>query len=303
MRAIVLAEFGPPSNLKLATLPDPKPGPDEIVVRMAGAGINPIDWKQRSGAVRQYFPMKLPAVLGRDASGTVTAVGPGVTAFKVGDRVLGNVPGGGYAELVSGPLASWALAPASLDLADAGALPLVVLTGAELVEKATDIQPGETILVTGATGGVGRVAVFAAKARGATVYAGVRARHRDEARKLGADSVVALDDDADIAKLPALDGIANTVGGDTVQKLYGKLKPGGKIGSALGEPPGAKERGFAAQSFLTRFDSKRLGELAQAVADGKLVVPIAKRFPLADAAGAHELAEKGGTQGKVLLVG
>jgi NADPH:quinone reductase-like Zn-dependent oxidoreductase len=303
MRAIVLPEYGPPSVLKLATLPDPSPGPGEVAVRMAGAGVNPIDWKQRSGAAQKFFPLKLPAVLGRDASGTVTAVGPGVTTFKVGDRVLGNVHGGCYAELVVGPLASWALVPAKLDLADAGALPLVVLTGAELVEKATDVRAGETILVTGATGAVGRAAVFAAKARGATVYAGVRARHRDEAQKLGADAVVALDDDAALAKLPVLDGIANTVGADTVQKLYDKLKPGGKIGSALGEPPEAKERGFAVQSFLTRFDSKRLGELAQAVADGTLVVPIAKRFPLADAAAAHELAEKGGTQGKVLLLG
>src|SRR6185295_4806914 len=107
-----------------------------------------------------------------DVSGTVAAVGPGVTAFAPGDRVLGRVPGGGYAELVVAPLDAWARLPAKLDLADAGALPLVLLTGAQLAEEAVDARAGETILVTGATGAVGRVAMFAARARGAKVWAG-----------------------------------------------------------------------------------------------------------------------------------
>ena len=302
MRAIVLPEYGPPSALQLQTLPDPKPGAKEVVVRMAGASLNPVDWKQRSGALRQYMPLVLPAVLGRDASGTVAAVGPGVTEFAIGDRVLGRVRGGGYAELVLGPVDAWAPVPAKLDLADAGALPLVVLTGAQLAEDATDARAGETILVTGATGGVGRAAVFAAKARGAKVYAGVRGKQKAEAAELGADAVVAIDDDAEIAKLPTLDGIADTVSGDTIQKLLAKLKPGGKLGSVLGEPAGAKEKGFVVKAISTRSDPRRLGELAQAVADGRLVIPIAKRFPLADAAAAHELAEKH-VAGKVLLLG
>src|SRR5262245_2069699 len=159
MRAVVLTEYGPPSTLQLQTVPDPTPGANEIAVRMAGASVNPIDWKQRSGAVRQYFPLKLPAVLGRDVSGTVAAVGPGGGAFAIGDRVLGWVPGGGYADVVVAAVGRWARVPATLDLADAGALPLVALTGAQLAEQAVDARPGETILVTGATGGVGRVTV------------------------------------------------------------------------------------------------------------------------------------------------
>ncbi|HEY7370617.1 MAG TPA: NADP-dependent oxidoreductase [Polyangia bacterium] len=301
MRAVVLPDYGPASVLQLQTLPDPAPGPNEIAVRVAGASVNPIDWKQRSGVVRQYFPLKLPAVLGRDAAGTVAAVGPGVTAFAVGDRVMGRVPGAAHAEIAVGPAAGWARVPAGLDLADAGALPLVLLTGAQLVEEAVDAQPGETILVTGATGSVGRVAVWAAKARGAKVWAGVRGKYRDEAAKLGADGVVALEDDAEVAGLPALDGVANTVIGDAVQKVLGKLKAGGKVGSVVGEPTDAKQRGFAVKAIVTHDDSKRLSELAQAVADGRLAVPIAKRFPLEQAAAAHELAEIGAT-GKVLLV-
>lgn len=301
MRAIVLPDYGPPSALQLQTLPDPKPGPNEILVKVAGASLNPVDWKQRSGALRQFMPLQLPAVLGRDASGTVAAMGPGVTGFAVGDRVLGRVPGGGYAELVVAPVDAWAHVPSKLELADAGALPLVLLTGAQLAEEATDARPGETILVTGAAGSVGRVAVFAAKQRGARVYAGVRAKQRAEAERLDADAVVAIDDDGELARLPLLDGIADTVGGETTQKLLSRLKPGGKLGSVLGEPVGARERGFVVKAFLTHSDPQRLRELARAVADGELTVPIARRFPLAEAGAAHALAESH-PDGKVLLL-
>ncbi len=301
MRAIVLPDYGPPAALQLRTLPDPKPGQNEVLVRVAGASVNPVDWKQRSGALRQFMPLALPAVLGRDASGTVAAMGPGVTGFAVGDRVLGRVPGGGYAELVAAPVDAWAPVPAKLDLADAGALPLVLLTGAQLAEEATDARPGQAILVTGATGSVGRVTVFAAKRRGARVYVGVRAKHRAKAEQLGADAVVAIDDEGEIAGLPLLDGIADTVGGETTQKLLSRLKPGGRIGSVLGEPAGAKERGFVVNAFLTRSDPRRLAQLAQAVAAGELTVPIARRFPLAEAEAAHLLAETH-PEGKVLLL-
>jgi len=302
MRAIVLPAYGPASALELRTLPDPSPGPGEVAVRMAGASINPVDWKQRSGAAQARMPLHFPAILGRDVAGTVIAVGAGVASPAVGARVLGLVLGGTYAEIVVAKADSLATVPAKLDLADAGALPLVLLTGAQLVEQALDARAGEAVLVTGATGSVGRVAVFAAKARGARVYAGVRGKHRAAAEKLGADSVVALDDDADVGKLPALDGIADTVGGATTQKLLDKVKAGGRIGSVVGEPPGAKERGLAVRAFMARPDAKRLGELAQAVADGKLVIPIAERLPLAEAARAQEIAEKGGA-GKVVLLG
>jgi NADPH:quinone reductase-like Zn-dependent oxidoreductase len=301
MKAVQFSEYGDPEVLHVAEVDEPHAGPGQIRIAVKAAGVNPIDWKQRSGAARRWIPLKMPAVLGRDVSGTVAAVGPGVTAFTVGDRVLGRVPGGGHAEIAIGPVEGWARVPAKLDLADAGALPLVVLTGAQLTEEAVNARAGETILVTGATGSVGRVAVFTAKARGAKVWAGVRGKYRAEATRLGGDGVVALDDESEVAKLPPLDGIANTIAGDAIQNLLAKLKPGGKIGSVAGEPAGAKERGFAVKSILTHDDPKRLAELAQAVADGQLAIPIAKRFPLAEASAAHELAEAGAA-GKVLLV-
>src|SRR5665213_571161 len=226
MKAVLLTAYGDVDKLAVREVPDPKAGPNEIRVRVAGASINPVDWKQRSGLAAKFMPLDLPAILGRDASGEVIQVGAGVTAFEVGDKVLGRIMGG-YAEQVVAPVDAWAKVPAKLDLADASALPLVVLTGAQLVEEAVNPKPGDLVLVTGALGGVGRTAVFAAKARGAKVYAGVRAKQRAEAAKLGADVVIALDDESDVAKLPPLDAIADTVGGETTQKLLGKLKPGG----------------------------------------------------------------------------
>jgi NADPH:quinone reductase-like Zn-dependent oxidoreductase len=299
MRAIVLPEYGPPSALALKDVPEPQPGPGEVKVRVVAAGLNPIDWKLRSGSYKAYWPLQLPAVLGRDVSGQVVAVGSGVTSPRVGERVIGLV-NHGYAEFVVAPITAWAEAPAGMDLVDAAALPLVLTTGSQLVETAADVSKGETVLVTGALGSVGRVAVFCAKARGAYVYAGVRTAQAAEAAKLGVAGVVALDDDRAIEALPALDALADTVGGPTTQKLLAKLKTGGRIGSVVGEPQGAKERGLAVRAFMAHPDSKRLAELAADVGARRLTIPIAKRFPLAEAAKAHALAEKGGV-GKILL--
>lgn len=299
MKAALLTGYGGVDNLELRDVHEPKVGPTDIKVRVAGASINPIDWKLRSGAMKAWRPLEFPAILGRDASGTVVEVGPAVATFKPGARVLGLVQSA-YAELVVSAADAWAEVPAKLDLVDAGALPLVLLTGAQLVEEGLNPRAKDVVLVTGALGSVGRMAVFAAKARGASVWAGVRRRQREEAAKLGADGVVVLDDEGEIAKLPSLDGVADTVGGETIQRVLGRVKSGGTIGSVLGEPAGAKERGFVVRAVLAHPDAKRLADLVQAVAQGKLVIPIARRFPLAEVRAAHQLAEKG-PGGKVVL--
>lgn len=302
MKAILLTAYGDVDRLQLRDdVAEPTAGPNEIKVRMAGASINPIDWKLRSGAYHAYMPLQLPVILGRDASGTVVAVGPGVTGFAIGAQVMGRV-NATYAELVVGPTEAWAAVPAGMDLVDAGAYPLVLLTGAQLIEDAIQPNRGDQVLVTGATGSTGRVAVFAAKAAGARVLAGIRGKHRGEAAALGADQVVALDDEADVARLPTLDAIADTVGGETTQRLLGKLKAGGTIGSVVGEPKGARERGLVVRAIMAHGDSRRLAQLAGVVAEGKLAIPIARRFPLAQAGQAQKLAESG-AGGKVLLTG
>jgi NADPH:quinone reductase-like Zn-dependent oxidoreductase len=301
MKAIVLTEFGGPEKLVLRDQPEPKPDTGQVKVRVASAGINPIDWKIRSGARKAVLPHGLPAILGRDAAGEVVEVGPGVTAFKPGDRVLGNVPES-YAEFVVAPAEAWAMLPAGLDAKDAGALPLVLLTGDQLIDATLGAKgSGLTVLVTGAVGAVGRTAVWAAKQRGAKVLAGVRKTQLDQAKQLGADGVVALDDDAALEQLSPVDCIADTVAGETLARLLPKLKSGGVIGSVLGESPAAKSRGITVHAFYTRPDGARLAELAKAVANGELVIPIAKRFPLAEAAAAQSLAEGGGVA-KVLLM-
>ncbi len=301
MKAIVLTGYGDVEKLEGRDLPDPTVGPNEIKVRVAGASINPIDWKLRSGALRAWMPLEFPAILGRDASGEVVEVGPGVTTFKIGDRVMGLV-NAGYAQLVVAAADAWAQVPAKLNIVDAGALPLVLLTGAQLVDEAVKPREGDVVLVTGAVGSVGRVAVFAAKARGAKVWAGVRGKQRADAAKLGADGVVALDDDSEIGRLPPLDGVADTVGGGTLSTLLGMVKTGGTIGCVAGEPAGAKERGLVVHAMRVHADARRLAELGQAVAEGRLVIPIAKKLPLAQAREAQKLAESS-PGGKVVLIG
>jgi NADPH:quinone reductase-like Zn-dependent oxidoreductase len=300
MKAIVLTAHGDVDKLELREVPEPSVGPGEIKVRVVAAGVNPIDWKLRSGALKAFRPLELPAILGRDVAGEVLEIGPGVRAFKVGARVLGCV-NAGYAERVVAQIEAWAELPAKLDPVDAAALPLVCLTGGQLIEEAVNPRAGETVLVTGAVGSVGRVAVFVARARGAKVWAGVRRDQRDEAAKLGAAGVVAIDDDGELERLPPLDAIADTAGAEAAQKALQRLKPGGTLGTVVAPPPGAQERGFVVRGMVAHLDPERLARLARAVADGQLVIPIARRFPLSQAREAHRVAEKG-AGGKVLLV-
>jgi len=299
MKAFVLNEYGDSSHLTLTEIPEPTPGAGEIKVKVVAASINPIDWKLRSGDYQAFMPVQFPFIPGVDVSGQVVMVGPGVTHFKVGDPVLGFVKRG-YAEFVTAPAEAWAALPKGINLEDAAVIPLAALTGAQLVEEIANIQQEQTILVTGAVGAVGRAAVYAAKARGARVIAGVRQRQRVEAETLGAAAVVALDIDAEIANLPMLDAVADTVGGPTLSKVLGKVRIGGVVASTVGPPPGDQARGVLGKAMQTHVDAKRLAKLAEAIAAGKFTLPIAKRFPLAEAASAQRLAEAGGI-GKILL--
>ena len=213
MKAIVVHEYGGPEVLKFEDYPDPVPGPGEVLVRVAAASVNPIDYKRRAGLTKDFYPMQFPSLIGVDMSGTVVKVGPGVEAFTDGDRVFAMADNT-YAELCVVKAEVLADIPEGLDLIQAAALPLVTVTGNQLL-SATGIKAGQTVMVVGAGGNVGRSAVFTAKERGATVIAGVLKRQMDEAKTVGADQVVATDDDAAIANLAPLDAVADTVGGRT----------------------------------------------------------------------------------------
>jgi NADPH:quinone reductase-like Zn-dependent oxidoreductase len=301
MKAAVIHAYGSPDELKFEDMPDPSPGPGEVLIRTAATSINPLDLKIRSGAFKEYFPLSLPAILGWDVSGTVEKAGPGVKDFTKGDKVFAQTAHSDATMcVVKG--ADLARVPDGMDLVSAAALPTVTTTGAELAALALEGKKDGTVLVTGATGNVGRSAVFAAKEKGATVIAGVRKRQIEEARTLGADRILALDDDTAVAGLELLDAIADTVNGVTATKLIGKLKQGGVFATVLSAPTNAaKYPSIAVRTMEVKADRQVLLRMAEAVRSGKLSIPLGQRFALKDANKAHAAAEKGAT-GKILLV-
>ena len=233
-------------------------------------------------------------------AGTVVKVGPGVEAFGAGNRVFAMADNT-YAELCVVKADVLADIPEGLDLIQAAALPLVTTTGNQLL-AATGVKAGQTVLVVGAAGNVGRSAVFTARQRGAVVIAGVRKSQLEEAKTIGADRLLATDDDAAIANLPPLDAVADTVGGRTAAKLIAKVKPGGVFASVAGTPQNAAEYPSVKAVFVfSHFDRDTLQFMAEAVRDGKLVIPISEELPLSEAAQAQAAAEKGGI-GKILLL-
>src|SRR5271170_4064613 len=269
MKAIVVHEYGGPEVLKFEDYPDPVAGPGEVLVRVAATSVNPIDYKQRAGLTKDFYPIKFPGLTGIDMAGIVVKLGPGVEGFSVGDQVFAMTDYA-YAELCVVKAANLAKVPKGLDLIEAAALPLVTVTGNQLL-SATGIEAGQTVMVVGAIGNVGRSAVFTAKDRGATVIAGVLKRQMEEAKTVGADQIVATDDDAAIASLPALDAVADTVGGRTAAKLIAKVKPGGVFASVLGVPQNAAKYPLVKAVFVfSKFDRKTVEFMAEAVRDGKL---------------------------------
>jgi NADPH:quinone reductase-like Zn-dependent oxidoreductase len=302
MKAIVVHQYGGPEVLKFEDYPDPIPGLGEVLVRVAASSVNPIDYKRRAGLTKDFYPMTFPGLIGVDISGTVVKIGPEVEDFSVGDQVFAMADNT-YAELCVVKAAVLAKVPKGLDLIQAAALPLVTVTGNQLL-SATAIKAGQTVLVVGAAGNVGRSAVFTAKQRGAIVIAGVlkRQMQNGEAKTVGADQVVATDDDAAIANLPPLDAVADAVGGKTAEKLIAKVKPGAVYASVVGPPQNAAQYpSVKVVHVFSKFDRKTLEFMAEAVRDGKLVIPISQTLPLSEAAEAQAAAEKGGT-GKILLV-
>ena len=300
MKAIVVHQYGGPEVLKYEDYPDPVPGPGEALVRVAASSVNPIDYKRRAGLTKDFYPMQFPSLIGVDMSGTVVKAGPGVEGFSAGDQVFAMADNT-YAQLCVVKADVLAKVPKGLDLVQAAALPLVTVTGNQLL-SATGVKAGQTVIVVGAVGNVGRSAVFTAKARGAKVIAGVLKRQMDEAKTAGADQVVATDDDVALANLLPLDAVADTVGGRTAEKLIAKVKPGGVYASVVEVPQNAaKYPSVKVVHVFSKFDRKTLEFMAGAVRDGKLVIPISQKLALSDAAKAQAAAEKGGI-GKILLV-
>lgn len=303
MKAIRFHEYGGPEVLRWEQdVPEPALADDAVLVAVRAASVNPIDWKIRSGARQKDFPLTLPAIPGRDLSGVVRAVGAAVRDLAPGDAVIALAEAT-YAELVAVPAALLTRLPEGLDPVDAAALPLAVLTGDQLVRRSAAVEAGQTVLVGGALGSVGRAAVHAAHRLGARVVAGVRGRQADEAAALGAAAVVALDDEDALARLGPVDAVADTVGGAVAERLLGLVRPGGRFGYASVLPEGAAERhpDVTVTRVFARPDPDTLLAFAEDARDGRFVLPVSRRLPLAEAADAQARMEAGGA-GKIVLV-
>ncbi|MER7577162.1 NADP-dependent oxidoreductase [Streptomyces sp. NPDC126514] len=309
MRAIGQDVLGGPEVLREVELPRPSPRPNEILVRMRAAGINPTDWKHRQNG---GFLGRPPFVLGWDVSGVVEEVGIGVARFQPGDEVFGMLPypfgHGSHAELVTGPARAFALKPAVIDHVQAGALPLVSLTAWQALAETADLQAGQRVLIHAAAGGVGHVAVQIAKARGAYVIGTASEGKHDFLRKLGADELIDYRSTDFAEAVRDVDVVLDTIGDDYSLRSLRVLRPGGLLVSIL--PVGSDELyqeaerlGVRALRMLVDASHSGMRAVADLVERGALRATIAGTFPLADAAEAHRLGDTGRTTGKLVLLG
>ena len=301
MNAVLLYSYGDPSQLRYEETAMPKYGDHEVLVRMHATSINPIDVKIRSGAAKSRMPIEFPAILGRDLSGEVVEAGRSVTGFPKGMRVMA-LANRTYAEYTVATADVLAHIPEALSFEQAASLPLVTTTGSQLIERAVKPKAGQTVLVTGALGGVGRTAVHVARKHGARVLAGVRAKEKEEASKLKADGVVAIDSEEEIGHLHDLDAIADTVGGSTIQRLLKTIRKGGVLGSVLGRPEGADKYDIHVEAFMAQPDASRLYQLADDVARHEFSIPVARTMKLQEIQEAHRISEQGGLNGKIVLI-
>ncbi|MEV5427799.1 NADP-dependent oxidoreductase [Streptomyces sp. NPDC052701] len=308
MRAIGQDVLGGPEVLKEVEVERPAPRPNEILVRVRAAGVNPTDWKHRENG---GFLGEPPFVLGWDVSGVVEAVGVGVALFEPGDEVFGMLPypfgHGSHAEYVTGPARAFAPKPAGIDHIQAGALPLVSLTAWQALVEYADVRPGQRVLVHAAAGGVGHVAVQIAKARGAYVIGTASAAKHGFLRDIGVDEPVDYRETDFAEAVKDVDVVLDTLGGDHSLRSLRVLRPGGIVVSIL--PVGsddfhreAERLGVRAVRMLVDADHAGMKAIAELVEAGRLRATVARTFPLAGAAEAHALGGTGRTTGKLVLV-
>ncbi|TIN01193.1 MAG: NADP-dependent oxidoreductase [Mesorhizobium sp.] len=306
MRAVIQNSVGGPDVLVIADQPDPTPETGEVLVRVKAAGINPVDGSVRAG----YYPLlgEPPFILGWDISGTVEALGAGVTGFKIGDEVFGmpRFPkqAAAYAELAAVPADQIALKPKGADHLKAGALPLAGLTAWQGLVRHGGLKSGQRVLVHAGAGGVGHLAVQIAKARGAYVIATASPGKLDFVRELGADEVIDYTKGDFTDQVRDIDLVLDPMGGDHAQRSLKVLRRGGVLVSLLDVGDNTRTQAGARDIRVERMsvvpDREGLVELARLIDANKLAVHVAKSFPLDQAGAAHAfLATK--PIGKVVL--
>ncbi|MFD7996951.1 NADP-dependent oxidoreductase [Streptomyces mexicanus] len=308
MRAVGQDTLGGPEVLRLIELERPVPRPNEVLVRVRAAGVNPTDWKHRATG---RFLGEPPFVLGWDVSGVVEETGVGVALFRPGDEVFGMLPypfgHGSHAEYVTVPARALVRKPAGIDHTQAGALPLVSLTAWQALVEQAGLRTGQRVLIHAAAGGVGHVAVQIAKARGAYVIGTASAGKHDFLRGIGVDEPVDYRTTDVTEAVRDVDVVLDTLGGDTSVRSLRVLRPGGVVVSIVPVGSGeffeeADRLGVRAVRMLVDADHYGMRAVAELVEAGQLRATIAGTFPLAEAAKAHELGETGRTTGKLVLL-
>jgi NADPH:quinone reductase-like Zn-dependent oxidoreductase len=306
MDAIRFDEFGPLEVLAEVRLPRPVAGDGELLLRVHAAGVNPVDALIRGGQTVGFIDVERPHVPGFDVSGVVEAVGAGVVGFAAGDEVFAMLAlgrGGGYAQYAVVEAGEAARKPAGLSHVEAASLPLVSLTAWQALIDTAGLQPGQTVLIHGGSGGVGSVAVQLAKAHGARVITTASAGNHEFVRALGADVAVDYRNERFEDVASEVDVVLDLIGGQTQARSLAVLRDGGVLVSlvGLGREARSPPRGIRAVSILVRPDGRQLERIAALVEAGKLRPEVSQVLPLARAIDAHRQIETGHTRGKVVL--
>lgn len=305
MKAVRMHSYGGPEVLVYEDAPRPYPASGEVLVRVHAAGVNSLDWKIRFGQMRGMLDFQLPIILGSDAAGVVEAVGQGVTALQVGQEVYGMMDrsrSGSYAEYALGHVEAIALKPKTLDYVEAASVPAVALTAWQALFDLGNLSEGQTILVHGAAGGVGIFAVQLAKWKGARVVATASAPTVDMVRDLGADEVIDYKATPFEQAVSDVDVVLDILGGDTRERSWGVLKPGGILVSTVPPPPEVTdESGWRGEMVMVQPNAAQLTEIAKLLDAGEIRTVVEQVLPLANVRQALELSQGGHTHGKIVL--
>lgn len=304
-QAVRIHQYGHREVLKLETAPLPSLNPDDVLIKVHAASINPVDWKVREGYLKSMIDYPLPLILGWDVAGEIVAVGTQVSDWKVGDAVYSRPDisrDGAYAEYIAVRSSEIALKPQSIDWQSAAAVPLAALTAWQSLYQFAQLQAGERVLIHAGAGGVGTFAIQLAKLRGAYVYATSSSRNLDLLRELGADEAIDYTQQ-DFSQLRDLDVVFDTMGGAVQAQSFQTLRQGGRLVSIVSTPDAtlAAEHGITPLFCFVQPSREQLEELTALIDTGKLKIIIDSVYPLAEIVAAHEKSESGRARGKIVL--
>ncbi len=304
MKAVRFHAYGDPSVLQLEDVPDPSPGPDEVLLDVHAAGINPLDWKIRSGTLAQMMPLALPFTLGWDVAGVVRSVGADVEGFSEGDKVFGMIPigaPGAYADYATAPASAMAKARTDLPIEVLAAIPVVGLAAWQLIHEVGALAPGERVAVIGAAGQVGRLSIaLAGQIDGVEVMAIGRRAELETAGFSEKIRQIASDDGDWTASIADVDLIIDLVGGPMQTAALAAVTPGARLVSSA-QPPVPAGRDVTVSMLQVHPDRSALERLEAGIASGDLPRPLVNTFPLAAAAEAHAAGEAGENAKLVLM--